>query len=79
MIVSDIYFPNFGTEYFNMEIEKVRNSGLSEEQIAAQIEDMEAFMVMYENPIFKFFLTYIEILPVGILISLISAAVLRKK
>ena len=35
--------------------------------------------VMYANPIYNVLMTFIEPFPVGLLITLISAAVLRKK
>jgi hypothetical protein len=34
---------------------------------------------MYKNPIIRFGITLIEVLPVGIIITLISAALLRRK
>jgi len=34
---------------------------------------------MYRNPAFRFGITLMEILPVGVIITLISAAILRKK
>ncbi len=79
MVLSETYFADFGAQYNAIEIEKIKSSGLSEAEINAQVQSMEAFMKMYENPIARFFITYIEILPLGFLISLISAAILRKK
>jgi type II secretory pathway pseudopilin PulG len=40
---------------------------------------MDNFKRIYGNPAIRFGMTLIEILPVGIIIALISAAVLRKK
>lgn len=79
MILSEIYFQDFGELYFNAEVDKIKNSGLSDAQIEEQIKGMQSFMEMYENPIVKFFMTYIEILPPGMLLSLIFAAVIKKK
>jgi len=35
--------------------------------------------VMYKNPLFNVAMTFIEPFPVGLVITLLSAAVLRKK
>jgi hypothetical protein len=40
---------------------------------------MEQFQEMYKNPFVKIGVTYMEILPVGLLVSLISAGLLRKR
>ena len=79
MVLSEVYFQDFGELYYNAEVDKIKNSGLSDTQIEEQIKGMQSFMEMYKNPIIKFFMTYIEILPPGILLSLIFAAVLKKK
>lgn len=79
MILSAFFFQDFGTEYYNLQIEAIKESGLSAEEIEVQIKSMEDFKENYKNPIFKFFITYVEILPLGILIALISALVLKKK
>jgi hypothetical protein len=40
---------------------------------------MEKFKLMYANPLINAAMTFIEPFPVGLVITLISAAVLRKK
>ena len=44
------------------------------EQAAAQAAD---FARLYRNPLYRMSFTFIEIFPVGLLVSLISAALLR--
>ncbi|HEX7771078.1 MAG TPA: hypothetical protein VF435_01580 [Pyrinomonadaceae bacterium] len=40
---------------------------------------MEEFKTMYENPLYNSAFTFLEPLPVGIPMTLISAAILRKR
>ncbi len=70
---------NFMDMYYEQNIEKVKNSGDSEAEIHAKIADMEKFRELYKNPLVKIGVTFLEIFPVGLLIALISAAVLKKK
>ncbi len=60
-------------------IEKMKKEGVSETSMAEAQKKMEDFAVMYKNPIFRFALTLMEIAPVGIVISLLSAGLLRRK
>jgi hypothetical protein len=60
-------------------VEKTRASGASSAVIAAKIEELKQFKVMYQNPLINAALTFIEPFPVGLLMTLISAALLRKK
>jgi type II secretory pathway pseudopilin PulG len=48
-------------------------------EIDAKTQQMADFMKMYENPAVRFGFTILEVLPVGILVSLITAALLRRK
>jgi len=41
------------------------------------IADAESFATMYKNPLYRMPMTFIEMFPVGLLISLITAAILR--
>ena len=51
--------------------------GGSPAQVNEAIANAEAFEKMYRNPMYRIPMVFVEMFPVGVLISLISAAVLR--
>lgn len=51
----------------------------SEEDLAEKTKEMQNFKEMYENPLFVVLVTYAEVLPVGLVITLISSFALKKK
>ncbi|HMQ07328.1 MAG TPA: DUF4199 domain-containing protein [Saprospiraceae bacterium] len=51
----------------------------SEEELAAKTIEMENFNRMYQNPFIMILLTYAEVVPIGLVVSLISALILKKK
>ena len=79
MILSEFFIPEFIETYWNSAVEKLNASGMSQAEIDQEMESMKSMMELYKNPFFKFLITYMEILPVGVLISLISAFILKKK
>ena len=58
---------------------QVQSSGRSAAEVAAKIAEMEKFRNLYRNPVVQVGVTFLEIFPVGLLITLISAAILKKK
>ena len=77
-----IYFkfmPNFLSEYQAHEIEKEKASGATPAQIEAKIAENRKFHEMYQNPAINAAMTLGEPLPVGLLVSLVSAGVLSRK
>ena len=68
------FFPNFAEHYTDMAIAKA-----SPDEVAKVTEEMNSFKEMYKNPIMVILFTYIEILPLGIVFSLVSALILKKK
>ena len=60
-------------------IAKAQASGASAQALQAQMDQIQQMKVMYANPLYNSLLTFIEPFPVGLLITLVSAAVLRKK
>jgi hypothetical protein len=59
-------------------IEKARAGGATEQELAAKAAEMAEFREMYKNPLINAGLTLIEVFPVGLVVTLISAAILRR-
>jgi hypothetical protein len=51
--------------------------GASQAAIQAEAAEMNAMAESYRNPLFRIPMTFVEIFPVGLLVALISAALLR--
>jgi len=60
-------------------IEKLRASGASTAAVQAQLEQVKHFKELYENPLYNAAVTFLEPFPVGLVITLLSAAFLRKR
>lgn len=67
----------FIDSYSTAAIEAARAKGASAADIEAVTAQMAEFRRQYTNPLFRLPVTFIEIFPVGVLVSLISAALLR--
>ncbi len=73
------FMPHFMDSYFAAQIHKVQASGLDPATTAAQVAAIQHSQQLYQNPFVNMAYTAIEPLPVGIIITLISAGILRKK
>ena len=77
-----IYFnfmPDFMDKYGSQVIQKMQAAGATAAAIQQKTEEFNKLKVLYKNPFFNMAMTFIEPFPVGLLITLLSAAVLRKK
>jgi len=77
-----IYFkfmPDFVDKYASYVVEKAKASGASQQVIDAKLQQMKSFKEMYNNLFINAAITLLEPLPVGLLVTLISAAILTKK
>src|ERR1700682_3578744 len=70
---------DFMDKYAVYVIEKAKASGASPAALQAQLQQLKKYRELYENPLFNAAMTFIEPFPIGLLITLISAAVLRRK
>jgi hypothetical protein len=77
-----IYFnfmPDFMDKYGAHVLEKMQASGATAAAIQEKSDELNKLKVMYKNPLFNAAMTFIEPFPVGLVITLLSAAILRKK
>lgn len=66
-------------KYQVRELEKARRSGESEAQIAAKAAEMKKFAEMYRNPVFNSALTFMEPLPVALVMALVTAGIVSRR
>ena len=82
VLVWEIYIQTAGGDFINQYassyLEQLKDSGVTGQELSDAKLEMEGMVEMYGNPLFRFGMTFLEIFPVGLIISLISAALLRK-
>ncbi|MCR9194922.1 MAG: DUF4199 domain-containing protein [Hyphomonas sp.] len=64
-------------DYKHSAIAGYEAKGLTEDELAEKVAALEAMMANYTNPLVRVPITFLEIFPVGLLVALISAALLR--
>lgn len=69
---------DFMEQYANSYIEQMRADGASGQEIGDAQKRMDEYKAMYENPVMRLGITFLEIFPVALVITLVSAALLRK-
>jgi hypothetical protein len=73
------FWPDFLDQYNAHALAKLRASGATEAAIQAAQAQMARFAELYKNPLFNVGMTFLEIFPVGLIVTLVSAAILRRK
>ena len=73
------FMPHFMDSYFAAQIQGVQTAGLDSATTAAQVAAIQHSKELYQNPLINMAYTFMEPLPVGLVITLISAALLRRK
>lgn len=69
----------FMDKYSAYVIEKARASGATSAALQTQLDQVRKYKELEDNPLTNAAVTFIEPFPIGFVITLISAAVLRKK
>jgi hypothetical protein len=73
------FMPDFYSKYAQSAVDQARKDGKSEAEIAKTRASMDEMTKNAKNPIWVFAMTFLEPFPVGLVISLVSAGVLRRK
>jgi hypothetical protein len=68
---------DFVAAYYGAMIEQAQADGADAAKIAQMQADQAGFASMYSNPVIRVGITFVEMFPIGVVISVISAALLR--
>ena len=68
---------DFMADYTKSILDGMRADGAAPAAIQAKAAEMNAMAESYKSPLFRIPMTFVEIFPVGLLVALISAALLR--
>jgi hypothetical protein len=79
----EIYYNTMGADflewYSKTQMDKLVAEGASEAELNTMKADLNQMGELYKTPMIRFSMTLMEIFPVGLVMTLISAALLRKK
>jgi len=73
------FLPGFWDAYGAHLAQKLTVSGASPAAVQAKLEQVRKYKELYKNPFFNAVLTFIHPFPIGLVITLISALVLRRR
>ena len=73
------FIPDFMDKYAAHMVKDVKDSGVSQAIADKKIAQINSMKEMYRNPLFVILLTYAEVLPVGLIISLLTALILKRR
>lgn len=72
-------FSDFADKYAAYAMDKARAAGADQATMAAKAAEMADMKKVMDNPVMRPLFIFIEPLPVGVLVTLVSAALLKKK
>jgi len=73
------FIPDFMDKYTEHIVNEAKESGATAAEISKKLEEAAWGKEMYKNPLLFILITYMEILPVGLVIALISSLILKRK
>ena len=71
--------PDFGDKYAAHMVDRAKASGASQQKIDEIQRQAQQFKELYRNPFINIAYTYLEVFPIGLVVALLSAAILRKR
>ena len=70
---------DFAASYATTLIEEQKAKGISADALAKLVAEMDSFKKQYADPLYRLPMTFTEIFPIGVLVSLIAAGLLRNR
>ncbi len=79
MIYVPSFAPDFADKYGASQVEIIEKSDISNNEKNKQIQDVNEWIETYKRPHVMAAMTFVEIFPVGLIVTLISALILKRK
>jgi hypothetical protein len=73
------FMPDFWDKYTAYAVEQARASGATQQTLDETARQMKEFKQVYDQPLVNAAYTFIEPFPVGLVIALVSAGILRRR
>ncbi len=73
------FIPDFAEKYSANMLNEMRNSGATADEIQKQSQELESMSTILNNPFLNALVTYTEILPIGLVVTVISSLILKRK
>lgn len=70
--------PDFNTKYFDAQVEKLRKT-VPANELAARVKEMESYKELNQNPAFAFGLMFLSVFLIGLIITIVSSFILKRK
>jgi hypothetical protein len=74
-----LFIPDFLDKYIPHVLKEAKADGATQAELNEKAAELASFKERYKNPLFVIVISYVEVLPLGTVISLISAFFLKKR
>lgn len=74
-----LFMPDFMDKYGAHVIRQATKEGATAAELSEKVSEVAKMTEMYKSPVMVVLITYTEVLPIGLIISLISALILKRK
>lgn len=79
LVVYYNFIPDFMDKYATHVINEAKAAKVSQAELDKQIAQMNSFKEIYKSPFGIILMTYLEILPLGVIVALISSLILKRR
>jgi hypothetical protein len=74
-----VFIPEFIDKYSEHMLYRARADGASPAELAEKAKEVADFKELYKNPLFVVLTTFVEVLPIGLAVAVISALILKRR
>lgn len=74
-----VFIPDFLDKYILHVLKEAGRKGATAEELKEKAAEMTNFKELYKNPLFVVLISFLEVFPVGLIVTFVSALILKRK